>query len=121
MDGNLTVMDSLPSVDSKDPVMAAFSKAYKQASGQDATQIVPEWYATVFWLASVIEKVGTNGDAIRKALADTKSFTQWQSFKMPGIKFSCDSHHYCNTHMYLITGVNGQPTIVGEYEGGTKT
>jgi branched-chain amino acid transport system substrate-binding protein len=118
MDGNISAVDAVPSTTSPTPSVKAFSVAYKKIAGEDATEIVPEWYAATFWLANAIKTAGsTDGTALAAALTKTQNLSSYGSTQFPGIVFSCTPNHICNQHVYLVTGKNGQMTTVGAYGG----
>jgi branched-chain amino acid transport system substrate-binding protein len=117
MNGNIANVDSAPDPNSTDPATAAFAAAYHKATGSDPTEIVTMWYAAVFMLAAAIEKAGTTDPTrLAQALAQTKDFTKWHSFTMPGIKFTCDANQNCDHHKILVTGENGVMKQVGTYD-----
>ena len=117
MNGNIANVDSAPDPASSDPAIASFANAYQKLTGNAPSEIVTMWYAAVFMLANAIEKAGTT-DAVplAQALAQTKDFTQWHSFMMPGIKFTCDANQNCDHRKILVTGQNGVMKQVGLVE-----
>lgn len=124
MFGNYTVVDTNPSITSKNRAIVKFVKSYRKvAGGKDPSEIVPEWYASVFWLAHAIETAkSTKGDALQPILSKTHGFSKWHSYTMPGISFSCTARHACNNLTYIVTGTKtGNLQEVATYSSGKVT